>query len=89
MSLKPKQLVFGESGLRRYFGAQIDEDLVVFENVQYGNAVYILFKEWKETSKLSRLELLSGIHGDTFERVVHVNGWEDKIRAIIDEHKKE
>ena len=36
MGLKPKNLVFGLSGIQRYFGAQIADDLVVFENIEYG-----------------------------------------------------
>lgn len=83
MSLKPKRLVFGSSGFRRYFGALIEDDLVVFENIQYGNAVYILYKNWKELSKKSRIELLSGKYGKDFERVVHRPGWKKEIRLKI------
>jgi hypothetical protein len=83
MSLKPKRLVFGSSGFRRYFGALIEDDLVVFENIQYGNAVYILFDNWKESSKRSRLDLLSGKYGRNFERVIHNSGWKKEIRTIV------
>lgn len=55
-SLKPKNLVFGQSGFRRYFGALLEDDLVVFENIEYGNAVYILFGDWEELSKRSRID---------------------------------
>lgn len=87
-SLKPKSLVFGQSGFRRYFGALIEDDLVVFENVEYGNAVYVLFDKWEELSKLSRLDLMSGRFGDSFERVVHISGWKDKIKTIVAEKRK-
>lgn len=83
MSLKPKRFVFGSSGFRRYFGALLEEDLVVFENIQYGNAVYILFKNWEELSKRSRLDLLSGKYGTDFERVIHKQGWKKEIRNIV------
>lgn len=45
--LKPKEFVFGQSGFRRYFGALLEDDLVVFENIEYGNAVYILYDNWE------------------------------------------
>lgn len=87
-TLKPKGLVFGQSGFRRYFGALLEDNLVVFENVEYGNAVYILFENWEELSKLSRLDLLSGKFGDSFERVVHTTEWKEKIKAIVTNRRK-
>jgi hypothetical protein len=83
MSLKPKQLVHGSSGFRRYFGALIEDDLVVFENIQYGNAIYILFENWEELSKRGRIELLSGKYGTDFERVIHTHGWKGDVRTIV------
>ncbi len=83
ISLKPKRFVFGSSGFRRYFGALIEDDLVVFENIQYGNAVYILFDNWKESSRRSRLDLLSGKYGKDFERIIHNPGWKKEVRTIV------
>jgi hypothetical protein len=82
-SLKPKSLVFGQSGFRRYFGALLEDNLVVFENIEYGNAVYILFDKWEELSKISRLDLMSGKFNGSFERVVHTSGWKGKIKTIV------
>lgn len=87
MSLKPKKLVFGSSGFRRYFGALIDDNLVVFENIQYGNAIYILFDSWEELSKKSRLDLISGKYGTDFKRVVHNTGWKRQVRSIVAEKR--
>lgn len=86
-SLKPQRLVFGTNGLRRYFGALLEDDLVVFENIQYGNAVYILFKKWEDLSRKSRLELLSGKYEEDFVRVPHVTGWKGKVRAVVAEKR--
>ena len=88
MSLKPIRFVFGKSGFRRYFGAKIEENLIIFENMEYGNAIYILFDKWEEMSKRSRLELLSGKFGTDFFRVVHKDGWEETVRSYISEKKK-
>lgn len=87
-SLKPKRLVYGSSGFRRYFGALLEDDLVVFENIQYGNAVYVLFKEWEELSKRSRIDLISGKFGADFERVIHNPGWEEKTEEIVAKRRK-
>lgn len=83
MTLRPQKLVFGRSGFSRYFGALIRKDLVVFENIEYGNAIYVMFKEWPELSKRTRIELLSGKFGDAFERVLHLKGWKARVRSII------
>jgi hypothetical protein len=86
-SFKPKQLIYGNSGFRRYFGALLEDNLVLFENVQYGNAVYILFGEWEKLSKLSRIDLLSGQFGEDFERVTHVPGWQNEVKAIVSKRR--
>lgn len=88
-SLEPKNLVFGQSGFRRYFGACLEDELVVFENVEYGNAVYILFNNWEELSKLSRLDLMSGKFDGSFERVVHNSGWKGEVKKIVIEKRAE
>lgn len=82
-SLKPKRLVFGSSGFRRYFGALLEDDLVVFENIEYGNAIYVLFDKWEDLSKRSRTDLLKGQYGTNFERVIHRSGWKGAVRKIV------
>jgi hypothetical protein len=89
LTLNPKSLVFGQSGFRRYFGALLEDDLVVFENIEYGNAIYILFDNWEELSKLSRLDLMSGKFGESFERIVHTTGWKGKVRDAVAKQRKE
>lgn len=83
MSLKPEKLVYGMSGVQRYFGAMLADDLVVFENVEYGNAVYVMFDDWRELSRRSRTELLSGRFGENFERIPHAAGWRDKLTILL------
>ena len=82
--LDPQNMVYGTSGFQRYFGAMIRPDLVVFENVEYGNAIYVMFDSWETLSGLSRIELLSGRFGDAFERVVHGPQWKEKVKVIIE-----
>lgn len=91
LSLKPKNLIYGRSGLRRYFGAQITDGLVVFENIEYGNAIYVLFDNWEKLSQLSRIDLLSGEYENQFIRIIHEGPWEREVRKIISDrcNKKE
>jgi hypothetical protein len=89
MSLKPKSLVYGDSGFRRYFGALLEDNLVVFENIQYGNAVYVLFENWADLSSRSRIDLIAGKYGTAFERVVHQSGWKGTVREIVAKKRAE
>lgn len=81
--LKPIGWVSGTSGFRRYFGAKFSDDLVAFENLEYGNAIYVMFKNWQALSKLSRIELLTQKQRDDFCRIVHASNWQIKLKRII------
>lgn len=80
--LEPTQYLRGQGGFGSYFGALFADDLVVFENLKYGNAIYVLYENWDEVSKRSRLELLRD-HDASFDRVIHTDGWEDRLAALI------
>ena len=83
MSLEPKKIISGNSTFSNYIGAMLEDDLVVFENIEYGNAIYILYDNWDDISKLSRIDLLSGRAGDNFDRVIHNGNWKDEVRKKI------
>lgn len=85
--LKPANYIQGTSGFQRYFGAQFSDKLVVFENIEYGNAIYVMFEKWDELSKLSRLELLKN-RTDDFVRIIHRDGWENVLKQTIQEKLK-
>jgi hypothetical protein len=87
-SLKPKKLIVGSSGFRRYFGAMLEDDLVVFENIGYGNAVYVMYENWEQLAQQSRLQLLSGRLGDQFDRVIHRPGWQKLVQHFVSEKRK-
>ncbi len=87
MALDPQRLIYGTSGLQRYFGALLTPDLVVFENIRYGNAIYLMFEDWQLLSQRSRTELLSGRFGGNFERIVHKPNWQTRVKALIDERR--
>ena len=63
--MKPQALVQGQGGFRRYFGAKFSDDLVAFENMEYGNAVYVMRSDWESASRRTKQELIgSGQEGE-------------------------
>jgi hypothetical protein len=85
--LKPGAYVAGTSGFLRYFGAQFGEDFVAFENLAYGNALYVMYEEWRTLSRKSRIELLRG-SVDGFQRIEHREGWEDRLGALVEKYRE-
>jgi hypothetical protein len=79
---QPTNYLRGQGGFGSYFGALFADDLVVFENLRYGNAVYVLYEDWDEVSRRSRLELLRDRDAH-FGRVIHKDGWEKQLAALI------
>lgn len=84
LSLKPQHLIKGTNEFRRYFGAQFAHDLVAFENIEYGNAIYVMFTDWVELSKKSRTELLNS-KPNNFERISHTKTWKKRFKKLIGE----
>ena len=84
-SLKPEALIRGTNmGTTAYFGAKFADDLVVFENVKHGNAIYVMFDNWEELSKRSRTDLLRNPAG--YERIIHRKGWRRKLVRTLRSH---
>jgi len=80
-SLNPREFVFGNGLASNYYGALLANDLVVFENLGYGNATYILFENWEKLSKMSRSELLMG--NDKYHRIFHGSNWASNLKTIV------
>lgn len=86
VSLRPVEIISGLSGMRRYFGAKFSESLVVFENLNYGNAIYILFENWIELSKLSRREIQNRPLNE-YIRIKHTENWQRNLERVIAEKR--
>ncbi|MDO8566098.1 MAG: hypothetical protein Q7S04_02875 [Candidatus Moranbacteria bacterium] len=80
--LEPEVYIAGSDGFLRYFGAKFGDDFVAFENIRYGNAIYVMYDSWEELSKKSRIDLLSGPR-DSFDRIEHRDGWEERFSAMV------
>jgi len=85
---KPEAYIAGTNGFLRYFGAKFSDDLIVFENLNYGNAIYVMYERWEDLSKRSRVDLLRGDRAG-FDRVEHRDGWEGRLEALLEQKKKE
>lgn len=86
--LKPTHFISGTSGFARYFGAMYGDDFVVFENIRYGNAMYVMFENWLTLSQKSRIDLLKGDR-QGFERIEHRGNWEDQLAAMLEHYRRE
>lgn len=54
----------------------------MFENLRYGNALYILYDDWHDISKRWRLDLLRD-HDAKFDRIPHTVDWQFKFIKIM------
>lgn len=85
---KPVEYLKGMGGNDHYVGAKFADDLVAFENLKYGNALYVLYENWEELSRRSRSELLKLPHSH-FDRIVHVEGWEQRFAVLMQKELKD
>ena len=53
--LPVEKLIKGTNSFGSYIGALYADNLVVFENMNYGNAMYVLYNDWQDVSKRSEL----------------------------------
>jgi hypothetical protein len=81
-SLQPESIIIGTGGMNRYFGAKFLENLVVFENLDYGNAIYVMYEEWQTLSKISRTNLLE-MDKSKFDRIKHTENWKDRVTKLV------
>ena len=85
-TLHPQDYIVGIGGFERYFGARIENDLVVFENVTYGNAIYVMGIDWEANSKRARVDLLSSSGAD-FTRITHTRNWANRLCAEVERRR--
>ena len=77
MSLGAEKIIVGIDSFNGYIGAKFEDDIVVFDNVRFGNAVYILREDWETLSKKTKRELLQ-MKGVAY-RIPHLQGWKYKV----------
>lgn len=80
--LSIEKYIIGVNSFNRYFGAILNNKLVILENIKYGNAIYIFSENWENLSKLSRTQLLSS-DDYKFTRIIHSKKWRSKVIRSI------
>jgi hypothetical protein len=86
--LNPQNYIAGTNEFLRYFGAKFEDAFVAFENLNYGNALYVMFDDWEDLCRRSRVDLLKGARGG-FERIPHAGDWEGKLKALLRQHRRD
>lgn len=81
-SLHPGAVVVGDGEFSRYFGFKFRDDIVALENLDYGNALYVMYEDWAVLSQRTRIELLADANAN-YDRIVHRTGWEDRLKALL------
>ena len=80
--------LIGTTGFARYFGAKFGEDFVAFENIRYGNAIYIMRENWQTLSQKSRIELMTGRYEEVI-RIEHRRGWGARLSSYVRAYRQD
>lgn len=80
--MHPGAVVVGDGEFSRYFGFKFREDLVALENLDYGNALYLMYEDWAVLSQRTRVELLADADAN-YDRIIHRAGWENRLKALL------
>lgn len=81
-SLAPICMISGTNYFSKYFGAKFENEVVVLENTESGNAIYVFHQDWEELSKLSRSDLRK-MDSSKVTRIVHVSNWKKKLEHEV------
>jgi len=82
-SLKPDSTYIGLEELEGYMLFYFkNKDIAILDCPIIGNAIYVLKKEWKELSRLTKSELTE-LHSDKVKRIIHRGDWADKLVKIL------
>lgn len=87
MKLGARQIIVGTDSFYGYIGAELSNDVVVFENIRFGNAIYILNEDWRQLSKMTKGELQALKKGAI--RILHIEGWKHEVMRTLAMLKKD
>jgi len=78
----PAEIAVGQGGFTSYLAYLFpNQDLVLLESTEHGNATYIFDGDWEEFSQLSKAEILS--QGLQKNRLIHSKGWENRLAEVL------
>ena len=85
---KPVEYIKGLAGNDHYIGAKYAENLVVFENMRHGNALYVLYDDWVNLSQRPRSEILK-LPSSKYDRIIHTDGWTNRFAKLMQHELQE
>lgn len=79
---RPDELYYGTGGFHGYLVFVFkSKQIVVMENMVYGNATYVFNDDWKNLSKLSKAEIIrDNLH---LKRIVHSERWTFEMMNLL------
>ncbi|MGR8826063.1 hypothetical protein N2E09_00400 [Leuconostoc citreum] len=72
----------GINSFERYIGLELPNGIVILENFNYGNAIFVFKKDWESFSKMTRGELIKRKSSDT-ERIPHKKNWKINLETVL------
>lgn len=81
MKLGARQIIVGTDSFQGYIGAELSDNIVVFDNIRLGNAIYILNENWRQLTKKTKGELRVLKEGAI--RILHNEGWECEVKRKL------
>jgi hypothetical protein len=79
---QPIEYLKGLGGNDHYIGAKYADNLVAFENMRHGNALYVLYDDWASLSQRPRSEILK-LPSSKFDRIIHSEGWTHRFAKLM------
>lgn len=79
---QPVEYLKGLGGSDHYIGAKYADNLVAFENMRHGNALYVLYDDWATLSQRPRSEILR-LPSSRFDRIIHTEGWTNRFAKLM------
>lgn len=78
------EFIQGKGQFKNYFGAKFSNGKVVFENIYWGNVLYVVHENWEEISKQPRNELMRiNPLNRNFTQIIHNKYWKGNFFSVI------
>ncbi len=80
--LAPRRIYHSTRGFVGYFIIDFCDELAVFENLEVDHALYVIRADAGTLGRLTRTELFARV-GKDVERIVHTEGWVQRLDNIV------
>lgn len=77
----------GINSFERYIGLELPSGVIILENFNYGNAIFVFKENFESFSKMTRGELIKRKSSDT-ERIPHTQNWKINLETVVGRNHK-